>query len=434
LDLQQLRADQPIRPANAKRKQNSCIFLFLFGGPSQIDLWDMKPAAPTEVRGIFRPNATRVPGIQVCEHLPRFAQVMDRVCLVRSMTHRMNVHGPACSEVFTGREYFQAPTTDQASREDWPALSSLVARFGRGHQGLPPSVVLPWHLQFPGQPKRIAGQTGARMGERYNAFLVNGDLGKSDFEIEGLNPSPDLPLPRLRDRHSLIELMDQSRVDPATEALSVNTRGAFSLLENRAGEVFDLRREPAAVRERYGQTTVGQSLLMARRLVEAGASLITVNWQDETKIDGVNTCWDTHQNNFAKLKDLLCPIFDRAFPAFIEDLDQRGLLDTTLVVAVGEFGRTPKLGQFTQSSNTQKTGRDHWPHAFTAILAGSGIRGGQVFGETTTDAGYVRDKPVTPADLTATILHHLGIDHTLEYVDEFQHRRNRLSEGEVVRL
>ncbi len=204
---------------------------------------------------------------------------------------------------------------------------------------------------------------------------------------------------------------------------------------SRANEVFDLSREPAGVRERYGQTAVGQSLLMARRLVEAGVSLLTVNWQDETKIDGVNTCWDTHQNNFAKLKDLLCPIFDQAFSAFVSDLDERGLLETTLVVALGEFGRTPKLGQFTErrGSNTQKTGRDHWPHAFTALLAGGGVRGGQVYGATTRDGGYVADQPVTPADLTATILHHLGIDFTQQYEDEFQQLRNRLSEGKVVR-
>src|SRR5207247_1685489 len=220
---------------------------------------------------------------------------------------------------------------------------------------------------------------------------------------------------------------------PATEALDGNRRGVYALLENRAGDVFDLRREPVAVRERYGRTTVGQSLLLARRLVEAGVSLVTVNWQDETKIDGVNTCWDTHQNNFAKLKDLLCPIFDQAYPAFIGDLHERGLLETTLVVALGEFGRTPKLGQFTQSSNTQKTGRDHWPHAFTALLAGGGVRGGQVYGATTPNGGYVIDKPVTPADLTATIFHHLGIDFTQRYEDEFQRLRNRLSAGTPVK-
>jgi hypothetical protein len=418
----------------ARRRRNACVFLFLFGGPSHIDLWDMKPQAPAEVRGDFRPSATRVPGIQICEHLPRLARVMDRLCLVRSMTHHMNVHGPACSEIFSGREYFGPPTTDQANREDWPSLSSMVQRYGRGRGGLPPSVVLPWYLQFPGQAKRIAGQTGARMGERYNAFLVQGDLARADFQIEGLRPRDDLPSERSKQRRELLQQTERwSRPDPSVEAFDLNRRGAFALLEGRASEALDLQREPAAVRERYGQTVVGQSLLMARRLVEAGVSLITVNWQDETKIDGVNTCWDTHQNNFAKLTSLLCPLFDRAFPAFIEDLHQRGLLETTLVVAVGEFGRTPKLGQFTQSSNTRKTGRDHWPHAFTALLAGGGVRGGQVYGETTSDGGYVKDRPVTPADLSATILHHLGIDHTQRYVDEFQHLRHRLSDGAPVK-
>jgi uncharacterized protein (DUF1501 family) len=162
-------------------------------------------------------------------------------------------------------------------------------------------------------------------------------------------------------------------------------------------------------------------------------SLVTVNWEDETKIDGINTCWDTHHSNFPKLKDLLCPLFDRAFSAFLEDLHDHGLLETTLVVAVGEFGRTPKMGQFTQSSNTKKTGRDHWPHAFTALLAGGGVRGGQVYGATTSNGGYVSDKPVTPADLTATILYHLGIDYTRQYEDEFQHLRYRLSDGAPVR-
>jgi hypothetical protein len=272
------------------------------------------------------------------------------------------------------------------------------------------------------------------MGERYNAFLLQGDLGKADFEIEGLKLSDDMPLDRLRRRRDLLhQVQAPSAGGPVLEAFDDNCRSVYELLEKRGGDIFDLRREPVAVRDRYGPTTVGQSLLLARRLVEAGVSLVTVNWQDETKTDGVNTCWDTHQNNFAKLKDLLCPIFDRAFAAFVTDLHERGLLETTLVVAVGEFGRTPKLGQFTQSNNTQKTGRDHWPHAFTALLAGGGVRGGQVYGATTSDGGYVTDRPVTPADLAATVLHHLGIDFTQQYEDEFQRLRHRLSDGRAVR-
>jgi uncharacterized protein (DUF1501 family) len=309
----------------------------------------------------------------------------------------------------------------------------MVMRYGRAHNGLPPSAVLPWYLQFPGQAKRIAGQTGGRMGERHNPFLVNGDIAREDFTLEGLVAPEEITRERFAERTALLERLQSGSGNAATEAHDLNRQIANRLVGSAAGEALELRREPASVREKYGRTAVGQSLLMARRLVEAGVSLVTVNWQDETTSDGVNTCWDTHQNNFAKLKDLLCPLFDRAFPAFIEDLHQRGLLETTLVVAVGEFGRTPRLGQFTQSNNTRKTGRDHWPHAFTAVLAGGGVRGGRVFGATTRDAGHVADDPVSPADLTATILHHLGIDHTKQYEDEFQLLRHRLSDGTPVR-
>ncbi len=416
----------------------SCIFLFLFGGPSQIDLWDMKPQAPVEVRGDFQPIATKVPGVHVCEHLPRFAQMMDKVCLLRSMTHNMNVHGPACSEVFTGREYFSAPTTDQARPEDWPSLSAMTMRFGKSHGGLPPSVVLPWYLHFTGQARRIAGQTGGRMGERHNGLLIQGDAKELNFRTDGLQLAQNVPLDRIRGRQGLLGHLETTAgprklMTTAIDDFQRHRDRAVSLLENDAGRVLDVNREPVAVRERYGKTMVGQSLLMARRMVEAGVSLVTVNWEDETKISGTNTCWDTHQNNFSKLKTLLCPIFDEAFPAFINDLDERGLLETTLVVAIGEFGRTPHMGQFTQSSNTQKTGRDHWPHAFTAILAGGGVRGGQVYGATNRHAGFVRDKPVTPADLTATIFEHLGIDYSQMYEGEIRQLRHQLSDGKPVR-
>jgi hypothetical protein len=436
--LAALRAAPAADPAQARRRQNACVFLFLFGGPSQIDLWDMKPDAPAEIRGEFLPSATRVPGIQVCDQLPRLAEQMDKICLLRSMNHQMNVHGPACSEIFSGRPYFAAPITDQAAPDDWPSLSAMTMRYGRSQVGLPPSVVLPWYLQFPGQSRRIAGQTGGRMGEQYAAMLVQGDSESNDFRVDGLQLQETVPLPRIQRRRELLRVMQSRgglrdfRGSLATN-LDRHRSQAYSLLENRAGTILDLEQEPESVREAYGKTMVGQSLLMARRLIEGGLSLVTVNWEDETKIDGANTCWDTHQDNFAKLKTLLCPIFDRAFPTFIQDLHDRGLLETTLVVAVGEFGRTPRLGQFTQSNNTKKSGRDHWPHAFTALLAGGGVRGGQVYGATDHHAGFVTDNPVTPGDLAATILHFLGIDPRREYVSETQSLRHRLSDGRVLR-
>ena len=421
-------------PAVIKRRANSCVFFFLFGGPSQIDLWDMKPTAPAEIRGEFAPIATNVDGIQICEYLPRLATIMDRLCLVRSMTHRMNVHGPACSQIFSGRDYFGPPVTDEALPEDWPSLSSLTMRHGRSPHGLPASVVLPWYLQFPGNSRKIAGQTGGRMGEQFNALLLEADAGR--FQLEGMVLEDDVPWARLRARRRFLESMEAKSQMPATAnvaGFSRQSQQAYSLLEHRVFNVLDLDQEPFRVRDQYGPTAVGKSLLMARRLVEAGIPLVTVNWEDPTKTDNVNTCWDTHQGNFTKLKQQLCPTFDHAFPAFINDLAERGLLETTLVVAVGEFGRTPKLGQFTQSSNTDSGGRDHWPHAFTALLAGGGVRGGQVYGTTTRTGGYVDSLPVTPADLTATILNHLGIDPALEYEDEIQRTRQRLSDGQVIR-
>lgn len=437
IQLQQLRAANS-NPDSERRKRNSCVFLFLFGGPSQIDLWDMKPLASAEVRGEFQPIDSCVPGISICEHLPLVATQMDKLCLLRSMTHRMNVHGPACSEIFSGREFFGPPTTDQASPQDWPSLSSLMMRFGTAQEGLPPSIVLPWYLQFPGQSLRIAGQTGGRMGDRYNALLVQGDLQRGEFEIPGMRLFPDVPLGRLAKRQQLLNQLERTaaeRLSRTTELNKFETHmaGANRLLQNGASDVFNLSSEPSSLVQRYGKSEIAQSLMMARRLVEAGVSLITVNWQDATIIDGVNTCWDTHQQNFPKLKNLLCPLFDQAFSAFIADLHDRGLLETTLVVALGEFGRTPRIGQFTQSANTQSTGRDHWPHAFTAIVAGGGIRGGQVYGQTTANAGYVLENPVTPADLSTTILHFLGVDPHQEYEDEFQQVRQVLSEGKLIR-
>lgn len=433
-----------------QRRRNSCVFLFLFGGPSQIDLWDMKPDAPVEIRGEFKPIATRVPGIQVCEHLPRFASQLDKLCLIRSMAHNMNVHGPACSEIFSGRPYQSAPITDQALPDDWPSLSAMTMRYGTGSAdarqtdpkqmggGLPPSIVLPWYLQFPGQAKMIAGQTGGRMGERHSALLVQGDSSSNEFQLSGFQLSDALPAERLDYRKELLHQL--RRTDAGNEfrglvpeSIERHRERAHALLRNKAGEIFDVKREPDRVRDAYGRTMVGQSLLMARRLVEAGVSLVTVNWEDETKISGTNTCWDTHEDNFNKLKTLLCPIFDQAFPTFIADLHDRGLLETTLVVAVGEFGRTPRLGQFTQSSNTRKTGRDHWPGVFTAIVAGGGIRGGQIHGASDRHAAFPADNPVSPADLTATILHHLGVDPSREYVSESQGLPHRLSEGRVIR-
>jgi hypothetical protein len=435
-DLVELRAEADSDfGRTARHRENSCVFVFLFGGPSHIDLWDMKPEAPVEIRGEFQPIDTAVPGIQLCEHLPMLARRMDQVCLLRSMTHQMPVHGPACSEMYTGRPYFGPPVTDQATPQDWPSIAAVVQRYGPKPAGWPSSIVIPWLTQFAGQDKPIAGQTGGRMGEAFRPLLIEGDPSRGDYTVAGLQLPEEVPLHRAETRHALLRRLEAGMVRAAGDAVFRDHYAtAFAMLSNpETGRAFELAREPLGMRERYGEHKFGQSLLLARRLVETGISLVTVNWDDETFHDKVSPFWDTHHQNFPSLRDRLAPRFDRAISAFLEDLSQRGLLETTLVVITGEFGRTPRIGQFVQNAMTEKTGRDHWPHAFTVLLAGGGVRGGQVYGATTRTGGYVKDNPVSPADLAATILHHLGIDSTREYWDHFQQISRRLSEGRPLR-
>jgi hypothetical protein len=363
---------------------------------------------------------------------------MDKLCLVRSMTHKMNVHGPACSELYSGREYFGPPVTDQATPQDWPSVASLVTRFGPRRDGLPPSVVLPWHTQFVGQDRRIAGQTGGRMGDEFNPFLVEGDPSQAAFKLHGLEPLPALPTDRLVRRRELLEKVSETlRSVPDTGAAKLYHEHAATawqtLSRAQSAGAFDISQESRAMRDRYGWTKFGQSLLAARRLIEAGVPLVTVNWDDDSRDNKISPHWDTHHQNFPRLKDQLCPLFDRSMAAFIEDLHERGLLNTTFVATSGEFGRTPRVGLVTQNGMTEKTGRDHWPHAFTVLLAGGGVRGGQVYGETNALGGYVADRPVTPADLAATMLTHLGVDPHQEYHDRFQRIPQRLCEGRPIR-
>jgi hypothetical protein len=441
VQLTSRRAEASGDPAVRNRPpQNSCVFIFLFGGPSHIDLWDMKPQAPVEVRGEFRPIATNVPGIQLCEHLPRLAGQMDKVCLVRSMHHKMPVHGPACSEMYTGREYPLPPITDEARPDDWPSLAALATRFGPRHSGLPPAVVVPWQTQFHGQSRRIAGQTGGRMGEQFNPFLMAADLRTAEFDTRGLYLPDGFPAVRLDERRRLLGELETAAARSlgaggCVELYRQHQATAYGMLaDGRIAGAIDVAREPDAVRESYGPTIFGKSLLAARRLVAAGVPLVTVNWYDESLTEKVSPVWDHHNHIFPTLKERMLPVFDRAIAALVDDLDQHGLLATTLVAATGEFGRTPKIGQFTQNNMTEKTGRDHWPHAFTVLLAGGGVRGGQVFGSTDHLGGYVKDDPVTPADLAATILRQLGMDPHQQYWDHVQQRRQTLCEGSPIRV
>ncbi|MFO1020230.1 MAG: DUF1501 domain-containing protein [Planctomycetales bacterium] len=419
-------------------RTKSAIFIFLFGGPSHIDMWDMKPQAPVEVRGEYKPIPTNVDGIEVCEHPPLLSQQMDKVCLVRSMSHQMPVHGPACSEIYSGRPYPLPPTTDQERPEDWPSIAALVSRFYKGESRLPPSVVVPWYTQFVGQSMRIAGQIGGRMGPQNEPFLLQADLRSARFETQSLQVPDQAANIRLNERRRLLNEMEHrlSRsfvADRSVRTYETHQDSAFEMLaDNRIAKALDLTREQPAIVDAYGATTFGRSLLVARRLVEVGVPLVTVNWYDESAYDKVSPHWDLHHDIFPLLKGRILPIFDQAMAAFLADMAQHGLLDSTFIAALGEFGRTPKVGQFSQNAMTAKTGRDHWPHAFTALLAGGGVRGGQAYGRTDKFGGHVSDSPVSPADLSATIFHHLGVDPHLEYWDNFQQQHQHLSDGRIL--
>ncbi len=425
--------------ANVAKCGRQCLFIFLFGGPSHIDLFDMKPKAPQEIRGEFQPIATSVPGIEVSEHLPRMARAMEHFCLLRSMTHQMPVHGPACSEIYSGRPYFGPPITDQATPEDWPSLAACVQRFFPQVGRTPNSVVLPWYTQFVGQDRKIAGQTGGRMGESFNPFLVQGDPTQDQFDVPGLLLPKDTSDARWALRRELVSQLDtwpvrgEAASRPSLDRLAENYAAAFRIVGHAdLAAAFQLGKEPPESRDRYGRNRFGQSLLLARRLTAAGVPLVSVNWDDDNQDDKVSPHWDTHTQNFPKLKDRLAPPFDQAMSALVSDLAERGQLERTLVVAVGEFGRTPKVGVVNQNAMTDSSGRDHWPHAFTAVLAGGPVRGGQVYGSTTDNGGYVKDRPVSPADLTATVLNWLGVDPETEYDDRFLKIRQKLSEGRVL--
>jgi len=395
-------------------RAKNVIFLWLQGGPPQHETFDPKPDAPAEIRGEFRPIASNVPGIRICELLPRTAAIVDRLAIVRSMCTHSDLHDASGYWVLTGYRY-----TGQQSRQispgDWPYLGSVI-RLLKPSQKLPSytSVWLPdvMRLNDNVQP---AGQTGGFLGRRWDPQRVICDPSAPDFKVEGLALPPEVPPLRLSARHSLLAQVekhfDAVERGPALKDYDRQAQEAFGLLTSgQARAAFDIGKEPPRIRERYGLNRWGQCVLLARRLIEAGARLVHVNWPREGGDEAVtNPLWDTHAQNADRLQEVLCPIFDVGFTALIEDLGQRGLLGETLVVAIGEFGRTPKI-------NAQG-GRDHWGHVFSFALAGAGISGGQVHGASDKIGAYPRDGRMEPQDLTATIVHLLGIGHHALFPD-----------------
>jgi Protein of unknown function (DUF1501) len=406
----------------------SCVLFLLHGGPSQLDIWDMKPDAPSEVRGEFEPIATSAPGIRITEHLPLVSRQAHRLTIVRSMTHTAVNHNAATYLVTTGNTPPREQIAFTPTENDFPHLGAQVA-LGRPAAGaVPTAVSLPDSVGD--GPYACPGQNGGFLGASYAPLAVLGDPADEAFTVPGLDEVADGR--RAAGRERLLRTLDRGlgRLgdDRRLADLGKYQQQAFTLLTSAATRrAFDLRAEPWRVRERYGLHKYAQSLLLARRLVEAGVRLVTVYWGG--RLNNPSPFWDTHVNNNRRLKDELLPPFDRCFSAFLDDLAQRGLLESTLVVCMGEFGRTPRFGQFT-GNGVDATGRDHWARCYSLVLAGGPQPGGRVVGRSDRFAAYPADDPVTPQDLAASLLHALGVDPTREVRDNFL-RNVPLSEGRV---
>jgi len=416
LTLPTLLGARPATAAGTFGRARSCILLYMVGGPPQHETFDPKPEASADVRGAFGAISTPVDGLQVGELMPRLGALAGRYAVIRSAATDVNAH--------TGSGYFMLTGHPHVNRNgesippaatDHPHLGALVKRLLPGGRGLPAAVTLP-ELVKNNPGIIVAGQNEGFMGPEFNPLLLEGDPHLPGFQVAGLSPLPGVPPVRLDRRRALLEQVNGAldRAQRETGRFhredSVFTE-AYDLLTSReTRRAFAVEEEPDALRDRYGRHKYGQSCLLARRLVEAGVRLVTVNWPREPNDFGIgNPVWDTHSDNARRLKEALMPPMDQGTSALLEDLEARGLLDETLVVWMGEFGRTPK--------HNPNGGRDHWGHVFSLMLAGGGVRGGMVHGASDNLGAYPERDRVEPADLHATLFHLLGIPPDAEIAD-----------------
>jgi len=409
-------------------KAKNVIFLWLQGGPPQHETFDPKPDAPVEIRGPFKPIHTNVPGIQFSELLPRTARYADKMAVVRSLSTRDDNHDVSGYWLLTGYPYLTG-SARQIKPSDWPYFGSIVKML-KPSEKLPAltSVWIPDMMRL-NDNVTPAGQTAGFLGTLWEPERFVGDPALPDYQIEGLSLPEGVTRLRMDRRRDLLQQFE-SQMGSLSRAGSIKAwdrlkQQAFELVTSGTARVaFDLSREPDKVRDRYGRYTWGQSVLLARRLIEAGVRLVHVNWARDPGDNAVdNPLWDTHSLNADRLQDNLCPQFDPTFAALMDDLSDRGLLDETLVVVIGEFGRTPKINA--------NGGRDHWGHVFSFAMAGAGIRGGQVIGASDKHGAFPVTDPVTGGDLTATIFHLLGIDPHGFFPDK-ENRPHPLTKGEPI--
>ena len=403
-------------------RAKSCILLFMWGGPAQQETWDLKPEAPAEIRGEFKPIDTNVPGIRIGEHFPLLSERADKLAIVRSLTHGDVNHTTATHFLLTGQP---PPPVDDLTK-DWPHMGAVLSRLGRGRGVLPPFVSLRPKPQVENDVPRFVeqshGQFSGWLGQSAAPLTIDADPSHAEYRVGDFTLPPEVSAARLDDRRALLadvnRQLEAQAANPLLDAMGGHYRRAFELLGTAAGgAAFDLDEEPPEVRDRYGRNPHGQSVLQARRLIERGVPLVTAFWPSEG-IKNVSVYWDTHSRNFIDLRERLMPPADQAFSALLDDLSQRGLLDETLVIWTGEFGRTPRVGQRNSDAGAGRDGRDHWPGCFSAVLAGGGIRGGQVYGSSDRHAAYPASNAVAPVDLVATAYHCLGVDPHLALEDQ----------------
>src|SRR5438445_4068959 len=435
-DILRLQARADTAPDSAKKKNGwgkakSVILVFLQGGPSHIDIWDPKPDAPSNIRGEFKPIRTNVPGVWLSEVMPLLAKQMDKATLIRSVSYTpagLFNHTAAIYQMMTGYTPDRVSPSGQLeppAPNDFPHMGAQIVRLRPSDIPMLPFVMLPRPLQ----ESNVIGKGGTAgfLGAAYDPYYFFQDPAK-EIKLDDLTLRKGVSKERLERRATLLRSVEDQMPDmeKAVEKYALDSyyRKAFDLVSSgRARNAFDLAQEPDKLRDRYGRHTFGQGLLLARRLIEAGTRFVQVNWPAVANGNPTVDAWDTHASNFGPLKNLHCPKLDSGLPTLIADLDQRGLLKDTIVLAIGEFGRSPKLGVSTSGNMNSPDGRDHWPYCYTALVAGGGMRAGELYGKSDETGSSPKENPVHPTDLVATIYYALGIDpNTIMYNDLNQPR------------
>ncbi|MBI2826913.1 MAG: DUF1501 domain-containing protein [Planctomycetia bacterium] len=427
-------ADERRSETGLRAQADACVLVFLNGGPSHLDMWDMKPDAPQDIRGEFKPIATSLPGVQLSEHLPRLARHMHRSALVRSVHHAIGfAHGAAVYTALTGHDRGDTTMITPTGPNDYPAIGSVAALVRPPEHLTVPFVSLPYiSTEGIGGPPQ-AGFFGGLLGKGQDPLFVTKDPNKPDFSVPELTLQSDVGTDRLSRRKSLEGTIDARFAECMSHrAASMDTfrERAFSLLTSPATQrAFQISQEPDRVRDAYGRNIYGQSFLLARRLIEAGTRVVTIAWSPDA-----NATWDTHWDHVNRLKNELLPPLDMGLASLLDDLVERGMFERTLVVVMGEFGRTPKIMTVNDPSMpiTSIPGRSHWPFCYSLFMAGGGIKPGFVYGASDKTGSFPADKPVIPAAIIATIYGALGIPNTFEFRDPLKRPYTLVPWGEPI--